>query len=347
MIASPDLSVSRSRLADWLELLALFSPHGAGEANLASVARLNSDEHRDRETDAAGEIVEDEILDSDIEEAQSRTADEIGDRLKNLGDEYPFIVRTSPLHISLKADADLSVPHWVYLFLLLLSAEHDKALPKSAKIDGLIRKGRTLFHICASVGVAGLLRNGKTFWFGFPRPDGTPFLLALAKVCTELGFGKAKEQVPAGYPIQAKDDSIDVIGWRKFRDVRNGGVMVLCQAATGATWDDKSVMNHIQAFKGWFEVSPYSIATGSIAIPFPAYHEVQEHVEDGFQVAVHNFLDRQQSRHGVLLDRFRIVESAFDLSADAAAEASVGGFEKLPELQAWVGEALAAIMEVA
>ncbi len=62
MISSPDMRNSRSRLADWLELRALFGERGAGEADLASVLRLASDDHRDREVDDTGEVIEDRPL---------------------------------------------------------------------------------------------------------------------------------------------------------------------------------------------------------------------------------------------------------------------------------------------
>jgi hypothetical protein len=68
MISSPDLKASRSRIADWLELRALFSEHGAGAADVASVLRLASDDHRLREVDETGSVVEEEITDIDTEE---------------------------------------------------------------------------------------------------------------------------------------------------------------------------------------------------------------------------------------------------------------------------------------
>jgi hypothetical protein len=345
MIFSPDPAASRSCLADWLELRALFIKNGAGEADIASLLRLSSDDHRDRESDETGIIVEDEILEGDLEATLERIFTEISSRARTLGNEYPFNFERHTSHLTVKED--LTTPHWVYLFLLLLSGEGDKLLPNSEKLNGLIRDGRTLFHACASIGVAGLLRNANTIWFGWPRNDHSSFLPALANLCEKLGCGKAKAQIPAGLPKAAKDDYIDVVGWRAFRDKRNGNLLVLCQAATGRNWDDKSVTNHIDAFKDWFEIVPYGQATGSIAIPFPAHHDVCEHPAEGFEVACHNSLNRAHKRLGVLIDRMRIVESVWDVDNDTRTAAAIGGLDRLPDLKAWVGNTVEAIKEAA
>jgi len=343
MISSPDLAASRSRLADWLELRALFSNHGSGEADIASIARLTSDDHRDREIDESGGIAEEEILESGLEEAISRVSEEVGERSQSLTADYPFNVTTEPFRLSLKDVTQFNAAQSTYLFLLLMSAARDRTLPKSEKLAGLIRDGRTLFHACASVGVAGLLRNGHTFWFGWPRPDGANFLTALEQLCNEIGCGKAKDHIPAGLPDQAKDDNVDVVGWPQARKQRCGSLIVLCQATTGDNWDTKSIIPHIQAFKAWFELHPYALATASIALPFPAHHEVPEHPEEGFQAALYNALNRIESKNGVLIDRLRIVEAVSDVSADQIGRGHIAGMEKIAGLGTWVDEAIKAI----
>jgi len=346
VISSPDLTDTRSRLADWLELRAVFSNNGAGEADLLSIARLTSDDHRDREVDELGIVVEEEILDQQPEAILARVSDEIGHRAQTLETQYPFVI-SRPFRLSLKSFEELSEAHWTYLFLLLLSGQRDKALPASEKIAELTREGRVLFHACASIGVAGLLRNGGTIWFGSPRPDGMPFLQALASVCEKLGYGKAKDYIPAGLPTQPQDDGIDVIGWRQFRDSRNGGLLVLCQAATGDNWDAKSVIGAVETFRAWFDKELYAKATASIAVPFPANHDVGEHPVEGYEAAVHNALHRSQSKHGVLIDRCRMVESVVDVMADIKNASAVGGLDKLPELERWVRETINAVKDAA
>jgi hypothetical protein len=341
MITSPDLEASRSRLGDWLELCALFSPHGAaGQAEVASVARLASDEHREIQKDD-GQLVEPEILETDLEENLDRIAEEIFSRLEALGEDYPFTVTKQPFRLSVRGELkDQTDAAWVYLFLLMLSATRDGFIPKTQDVDKRIREARVLFHVCASIGVAGLLRNAKTIWFGWPRPEKTNFLNALAQLCTKLGYGKAKTRIPGGYPDSPKDDQIDVIGWRSFRDKRNGNLLVFCQAATGHDWRDKSLLAHLEAFGLWFELEPYARPTGAIAIPFPAHHEVDEH-DDGFELSRHRALHLAQMDLGVLIDRVRIVESVRDVLAHGTE--GIDGIDKLPELKGWVTDTVEAI----
>ncbi|MGH8531523.1 MAG: hypothetical protein ACREV1_02055 [Gammaproteobacteria bacterium] len=344
MISGPDLAAPRSHLADWLEICAVFSPHGAGQANISSLYRKSGDEDHFFEPDEDGEILDAEIVNRDLEDNSDRIADEVGSRATALGDDYPFLVSLRPFHLKLKCEfEDLSLPSCVYLFLLLMSGAGDKVFVHSAEIDSLMRKGRTLFHACASVGVAGLLRNAETVWFGFPREDRSGFLQALQNLCERFGCGKAKERIPPGFPAKPKDDEIDIVGWRAYRGRRNGNLIVLCQAATGLNWKDKSILTQIDAFKEWFDIKPYAKATGAIAIPFPAYHEVCEYPEDGFDVAMHNAIDRAQSRLGVLIDRGRIVEAVQGINDEEAQSANIDAIEKLPELKQWVSDAIAAI----
>ncbi len=347
MISAPDLAAPRSQLADWLEICAVFASHGAGQATIASLHRKSGDEGHIAEPDAEGDRVDDEIVSLDLEELSDRIAEEIGSRATTLGEDYPFAVIRIPFHLQLKGPIEqLSQPSWVYLFLLLMSAAGDKLFVQPSKIDSLVRTGRTLFHVCASVGVAGLIRNAETEWFGFPRADGSNFLKALEKLCQRLGCGKAKTAVPPGLPVQAKDNEVDIIGWRAYKDRLNGNLVILCQAATGINWDKKSLVHHLGAFRDWFDVRPYAQATGAIAIPFPAYHYVCECPESGFRVAVHNAVDRHHQRLGVLIDRARIVEAAQIVGEDDANSGKIGGIDRLPDLKQWVTETVAAIQNV-
>jgi hypothetical protein len=347
MISSPDLVASRSRLADWLELRASFSRHGAGEADITSIWRLNSEERRDVDADETGAIVEPEIIEEGLEFLLARVAEEIAFRSRSLKDEYPFDVQKGRLNLALKPCSELTTSHWTYLFLLLMAGERDKALPDSEEMSKLIRAGRTLFHVCASIGVAGLIRNASAVWFGFPRPDGTGFLTALKTLCERLGHGQAKTEIPPGLPESPQDDGIDIVGWRSFGDRRGGNLIILCQAATGAGWDDKSVVLQLDAFRMWFAVQPYARATGAIALPFPAHHEVSECPPEAFDLAVENALHRTQSRHGVIIDRLRIVEAVRDVNVPPDGDQIIDGIGKLPELKTWVKSVMTAIRESA
>ncbi len=333
MINSPDLTAPRSVLADWIELTALLRGRAAGAGDLDSLYRLNSDNDRRRRRLDDG-LAEEEIIELAREELSSRVGEEIEFRAKALGQLYPFSVASDPFRISLRQDTT-SIAHYAYIFMLLMSAAHYEFLPTNHEVRSSINLGRRLFHICASIGVAGLLRRGRTYWFGFPRPNKTNFATALAELCSEMGYAEAFDPAPAGLPRDAKDDQVDVIGWRVYGDRRIGTMVVVCQAATGADWDSKSVLSHLQAFLDWFQRVPYRHAMGSLAVPFPGHHEVEE-AEDGFETALSHALSRLNARHGVVLDRLRITESIPALVGDANGWHSVAGHAEVQALIEWI-----------
>lgn len=151
-----------------------------------------------------------------------------------------------------------------------------------------------------------------------------------------MGYAKAFDPAPAGLPVAAKDDQVDVIGWRVYGDRRIGTMVVVCQAATGEDWDSKSVVGHLQAFLDWFQQKPYRLAMGSLAVPFPGHHEVDEPEEGAFETALSNALSRLSSRHGVVLDRLRITESIPALVGDENGWEDVAGHAEVDTLQEWI-----------
>ena len=345
MISSPDNAASRSSFADWIELRAIIYG-GSGQASIAGAERFNSDYLRERERDdASNEMVEEEILESQLEARIAAVSDEIAFRMDALGDVYPFEVKLSPRRIKLKATLeDLGLPEQLYIFMLLMTGGRDKICALPAEKQHL---GRTLFHVCASYGVAGLIRGGKTYWFGHPRPAQIGFLDALQELCCQMGWGNAKTAVPPGLPELPKDDGVDIVGWRLFGDRRVSGLVILCQAATGSDWEGKSITTCLSSFLDWFDSRPYCCATPSLAVPFPAHHEVTEPQDSSYELAVHNALYRLQGKLGVILDRLRIVEGVRDAASDSATVGRTAGAEKLPELRTWVSETVKAVAESA
>ena len=336
MISSPAPDASRSALADWLELTALLRSRVAGSGDLESLLRLNSD--NDRELVATGEEpIEEEIAETKRDALLARVSEEISFRERSLGSDYPFEVSGDPLRIAVRPTLN-TTSHPAYVFMLMMTGLKDKLFPTSPAIVSRTGRGRTLFHLCASIGVAGVLKDGHTYWFGFPRPDKSIFANALQDLCTRLGFGRAKNPPPPGLPTAAKDDQIDVVGWRAFRDKRNGTLLIICQAATGNDWDTKSVKPHLGAFTDWFDQSPYREAMPSLAVPFPVHHEVDDRDGEDYEEAVFNALQRLNHRHGVVLDRLRITESVFPVTADDQAEERIGGYTGINVLVDWIDQ---------
>jgi hypothetical protein len=334
LIASPAPDASRSALADWLELTALLRRRAAGTGDLESLLRLNSDNDRDL-IPTGDEPLEEEIAETRRAALISRVAEEISFRERVLQEDYPFEVTGDPLRLTLRAVQN-GTSHAAYIFMLMMTGLKDRLFAMSGETTARLRQGRTLFHHCASIGVAGVIEDGHTYWFGWPRPDKTAFSAALEDLCLQLGFGRAKKPPPPGLPVAAKDDQIDVVGWRAFRDKRNSTLLVICQAATGNDWASKSVLNHLGAFTDWFEHSPYRVALPSLAVPFALHHEVEDCDGEDYGEAVFNALQRLNHHHGVVLDRLRITESVSLVLARGNAEKRVGGFVGMGVISDWI-----------
>ncbi|MBK8069620.1 MAG: hypothetical protein IPK27_18965 [Rhodanobacteraceae bacterium] len=338
MIGSPGADSNRAVWADWLEIEALFQNTWVGEALVRRTVGIGSDEQRLSDDD---EPVEEEIADNATAQLLDRISDEIGFRSSALRENYPFEITRTPF--SIRRRAARTRAHKIYLFNLLLSAVKENLISNSRLGDARVRQGRVLFHVCASAAVAALLHLGKTYWLGFPRPDRTGFLAALAELCIRIGVGQAHCTAPRGLPSKAKDDQVDVVGWRSFSDGRGAGLAVLCQAATGANWTEKSVAGHVDAFTHWFLKSPYARAWPAIAVPIMSHHELEE--SDGaedFAEAQFNFMHRLNSDHGAVLDRLRIVEGTSEILKRDPIEAaeSVAGYDRIGELEMWLEDAL-------
>jgi len=352
LITAPGKNSTRSAIADWLEIRALLG-FDSGSSIVMAVASTEGEDHGIDEDDL-DEDTEIEIAESGLENELDAVAYELGFRSDALGDMYPFEYAALPsghFGLTLKMVED-NQAHQMYIFMLLISAARDKriSLPDKDLVPFMSQAG-TLFHVCASIGVAGLMHSGRTFWFGFPRPDGSNFLNALKNLSDRLAFSKPKSRIPIGMSGQAKDEEIDIVGWRPFVDNRLGGLLVLCQAASGNNWSAKSIISAVPSFsKTFFNQGPYGYGVGAMAMPFMAHHEVElasKDIDEDFEEACYNRLWKTHSGFGVILDRIRIVQATRDVFDRADHTDAVAGIEKYPDVIAWTKGLLGDLAKVA
>ena len=352
MITAPGTNSTLSAIADWLEIRALLG-FDSGSSIVMAVASTEGEDHGFDEDDV-DEETEVEIAESGLENELDAVAYELGFRSDALGEMYPFRYEKLPSgHFSLTlAMAEENHAHQMYIFMLLISAARDKriSLPEAGLVPFMSQAG-TLFHVCASIGVAGLMHSGRTFWFGFPRPDGSNFLDALKNLSAGLAFSKPKSQIPVGMSAQAKDEEIDIVGWRPFVDNRIGGLMILCQAASGNNWSAKSIISAVPSFsKTFFNQGPYGYGVGAMAMPFMAHHEIElatKDIDEDFEEACYNRLWKTHSGFGVILDRIRIVQSTRDVFERDDHNEAVAGIDKYPDVIAWTKGLLVDLAKVA
>ena len=339
---SPILTDTRSNFADWMELRALLDDRGMStRAVLLNTLDLIDDDASetnliDTET---GEGLDDAILEEGRNQIVEVAFEELSYRQQILGDSYPFRVDARRGSVNLTLNEQASSPgQIVYLFCLLACAIRERRLQPANALANAEKGIADAFQVCACL-AAGGYTNGEVSSFGFPRAQGTGFLTALRKTFLRFGAGtvRASDEIPDGLPTSLKDGGIDVIAWRNQPDGMPGKMYVIGQCASGANWQDKSVVEYIEQLHGaWFTHQPAKHSTPAMFIPFPFHHNIDE-TNGSFVDAVRNRFWYEERRFGIIFDRLRIAHFA-----NACMGFSVGhrdqveGSDRFDEVAAWV-----------
>jgi hypothetical protein len=297
VLAIPDGTVHRTKLADWLELNALSSPDGRiGFGTLVSAVSLSADEQSE---DIAEEDTKDEQLVLSVQ-------GEISRRCKSIGEDYPFQIDDKGRHLSTKAG--LSDAGAVYLFCLFLSHAHDRTVIPKRLAPRVTNRVRDLFQASATVAAGGFVQ-GPAVSFGWPRPGRTGFLKALHEVYTRFGDGKPVRRPRPAASAQVKDDGIDLIAWRLPVDSLPGTQYLLAQVASGEDWVHKSVVTDSRHFhKYWFEHQPACQHQDAMFMPFCL--EPPEIVQTGvsYDEVLTDHMQSLSYRHGNVFYRYKIAK---------------------------------------
>ena len=302
--------------ADYLELTAFFAEDSAARtstlANAASLAA--AEDHADIEREM--EYGEEEIVSGTVYRIQKR-----GDAL---GTAYPF---------RLDARGDELACEWVagsfgqtaYVLSLVLSNLRSVS-PVLGGSDlhpdeAEVRQLRDYFQYFATAALAAEVQ-GDAWSFGFPRPDGSPFLEKLEQIWLKLGDGCVKAQT--GAPLQPKDDRIDVFAARPYSDRLPGFPLAAAQVATGANAREKSLKGHLSAFKGrWFRTQPVTDFIPYMIVPFATDDE--------------QFVDDVRVM-GNILHRLRVPRRVAEAARLAEAGVAIEGYDRLAEVAHWVAD---------
>ena len=231
--------------ADFLELAAFFSDEArALTSDLANEASIGAaEDHAD---------LDDEMSRGE-EEIVSGAVERIEERRRVLGGAYPF-------HLDGGGDvltcdfAEGSLGQAAYVLSLVLS-NLQAASPVLGGSDlhpddGDVRKLREYFQYFATAALAAEIQ-GDAWSFGFPRPDGSPFLEKLAQIWRGLRDGSVDRQ--RGAPRRPKDVRVDVFAARRHPDGLPGFLLAAAQVATGKDMREKSLKGRLGAFRSrWF-----------------------------------------------------------------------------------------------
>lgn len=223
----PAANDDRVDLADWIELEAIQSQDGA-----SSFVEFARQIHMGGSTDAMDEdLDEPDRADAGGEESEQVATDawaEIERRHKACGGDdgfYPFHVRAN--FIELKDGWKDSV----YIFQLLLKEFGLRAGPKGTFPERLFE------HVSAQAAknyLGGAHNNVQSYCFGFPRPDGSNFVIALGRLCREMKAGRVR--LDDARIKQEKDSHLDVVVWRPFVDRHSNQIVLFGQCGVGKDW---------------------------------------------------------------------------------------------------------------
>lgn len=255
MLAKAPIFDAAWLLADWIEFKVLTSEY---DSFLLNELLYIADEEQDEENI---DFVE---QDAKNEELLETAIAELEQRREFLKHAYPFDFTLEGSELVLKED--IGEGGYVYLYCLFFSHinREDVLIPDPPHSNA----DREIMQICSTLAAAGKLQ-GNAVSFGFPRPDHSNFIDALRKVFEKIGEGIVVDTIPDGAPSNEKDARIDIIAWENTPDSGAGRIYLLGQVASGANWNDKSIIGEIEPFHNiWFIRQPASNAIPSMFIPF-------------------------------------------------------------------------------
>ena len=341
-VSSPLPTDTRSRLADWLEVMSLATARGVatrGEV-LGNYDLLADDGHGVERDEETGDSLEAEILEDSRANVADVVLEELEYRAEILGANYPFRIeaRGQNWRIVREAmidNAEIVAARACYTFCLLTSAIRDRCI-QGTDVGPVERALANHFQAIASAAAAGLL-GGEVVSFGWPRPGGTAFLPALRDVARKLRAGSPLAAAPLWSNGRDKDAGIDVIAWRDFPDARPGKIILFGQVASGNNWTEKSVKSDTPRFLSWFSKRPAEHYIPAIFIPFPQHHGCAGREDAAFEDVAHAEAWLREQEFGIVFDRLRIVATAAQRLAGAS-DVAEGG--TLAAVNGWIADAL-------
>jgi hypothetical protein len=349
MLLAPTENDSRSALADWLELHAIFSPrHVSSRGDLLNALDIPDDDRtarfsRDQYT---GELLDQCILEEPKFAMLENVFEELEFRSACLGDSYPFEIDARRLVV--RTDFCGNVVHAgqvAYSFCLLATALRERAIAGLEELGETEQEMARLFQVCACLAAGGYF-GGAVCSFGFPRQQGNAFLPALQAAYRRFGHGDVKTAIEAGHPSATKDGGIDVIAWRDHPDRLPAKLYSLGQCASGKNWKHKPVASEVGQFHGtWFTTRPSEYWLPALYIPFLLHDEIDDPAQESFAAVRLRTVAYHERKFGVIFDRLRIAHHAAACVQRGAEQlAEVDGAGKIRDVAQWVNKTVRKVL---
>lgn len=274
----PTRSASAEEWADYMEYMALKNRNKSGISFL--------DQFR------PAKVVSDEILVDGIEDENERyyyklddIASELRRRITFGGDRYPFELINKDY--GLRFISKNNTHHLIYRYLLLATRHNMK---KSRVHDGI--DGALLFEeLCGVVAENYFGHPVNVRIFGTSNTSEGSFRARLQNVLDEIKEG-GKIHTHNGY--KPKDDKIDIILWKSFKDFKSSQLIAYAQCKTGTSWqDDLTSLNPVSFNSRWLPVQ-------MVNMPLKIFFCTMYFPQETWQARAYDA--------GLIFDRFRILE---------------------------------------
>jgi len=349
MLPAPTENDTRSKIADWLELEALFSPRRtSSKGDLVNAFDIADDARGSRYShdEYTGEQLDQGILEEPRQALLESVFEELDFREACLGDSYPFSVDARRQIVRTAFDEDsVHAGQVAYSFCLLTTALRERM------ISGLDAQAETeqemalLFQVCACLAAGGYF-GGAVCSFGFPRETGDAFLPALQAAYRRFGHGDVKPAIEEGHPAATKDGGIDVIAWRDHPDRLPAKLYSLGQCASGRNWKSKPVSSEVGQFHGtWFTTWPSQHYVPALYIPFLIHDEIEEPTYESFSEVRKRTVAFHERKFGVIFDRLRIAHHAAACARrDEVSLSGVDGSARMVEVANWVNRTVQKVL---
>jgi len=350
MLLAPTENDSRSALADWLELHALFSPRRtSSKGDLLNAFDIADDDRAGRfsHDEQTGDQLDQGILEESRLALLENVFEELEFRSACLGQGYPFVIDAKRLLMRTAfCEETAHAGQVAYSFCLLATGLRERKITGIKELPATKQEMALLFQVCACLAAGGYF-GGSVCSFGFPREAGNAFLPALQAAYRRFGHGDVKKMIEAGHPSATKDAGIDVIAWRDHPDRLPGKLYSLGQCASGKNWKQKPVAPEVAQFHGtWFTTRPSEYFIPALYIPFHAHDEIDEPKHESFATVRTRVVAYHERKFGVIFDRLRIAHhAAACVQRDTGYLGEVDGSERVLDVAQWVNRTVQKVLE--
>lgn len=350
MLESCNPGENRVAFADWVELKALVSRNGTCSASqlVRSQATLSDgDDHGpvlldfDRDNLNDVEEVDSEIIDGESEELAEIASSELRYRAKTLDDLYPFQLEESSLGWILRVKQDqvhreIQAARWCYIACLLMSGMRGTPLKTIAPL-AMKQELERIFQRISWMN-AGAVLGGETFWLGYPRPNHSDLHTAMKQLQRRMGLGRIHPEWPEGVSRHSNDGGLDVVAWKRFRDSRGGGIVLLGQVASGANWPGKSALSTTGVFRQFWLQEPATSLIPAMFIPFVKHSLISENERSDFDTFAWSNAYMQEREFGLVVDRLRLTELTVETFKSLQSQRA--SFKDIRPVIEWLRDAL-------